>query len=167
MMRAASGYSAASSSRIPSATERMFPSMLTPREQGDIGERSALYWLIEQGAKVSIRFGHSPDYDFRHGRWEVGLATYGGNQSWTGLVKRLDASRCDYLFVLVGDGHRWFIPSQVLGGGRCIRLGGPKYAHFEVARGDRITGRTAGGSASTIDSLDPRGDVRAAKGVAL
>ena len=160
--------------------------MLTPREQGDIGERSALCWLIEQGAKVSIPFGHSPDYDFvadldgrllrvqvktgtfsRHGRWEVNLATYGGDQTWTGLVKRLDASRCDYLFVLVGDGRRWFIPSQVLGGGRRIRLGGPKYADFEVARGERIAGRTAGGTASTIDSLDPRGDVRVAKGTRL
>jgi hypothetical protein len=131
--------------------------MLTPREQGDIGELSALGWLIRQGAKVSIPFGHSPDYDliadlggrlhriqvktctyFRHGRWAVSIATYGGNQSWNGLVKRLDASRCDYLFVLVGDGRRWFIPSDVLGGGRGILLGGPKYAEFEVERGDPI-----------------------------
>jgi hypothetical protein len=128
--------------------------MLTPREQGDIGELSALSWLIHQGAKVSIPFGHSPDYDlvadlhprllrvqvktatfFRRGRWEVSLATYGGNQSWTGLVKRLDASRCDYLFVLVGDGRRWFIPSDALGGGRRILLGGPKYAAYEVEPG--------------------------------
>jgi hypothetical protein len=139
--------------------------MLTPREQGDIGELSALYWLIEQGAKVSIPFGHSPDYDlvadlggrllrvqvktatfFRAGRWEVSLATYGGNQSWTGLVKRLDPSRCDYLFVLVGDGRRWFIPSEVLGGSRRILLGGPKYARFEVAPGEAIEGRHGGGN---------------------
>jgi hypothetical protein len=26
-------------------------------------------------------------------------------------VKRMNASRCDYLFVHVGDGRRWFIPS--------------------------------------------------------
>jgi PD-(D/E)XK endonuclease len=109
--------------------------MLTPREQGDIGELSALDWLAAQGANVSIPFGHSPDYDlvadlggrllrvqvksatfFRNGRWEVSVATYGGNQSWTGLVKRFDASRCDYLFVLVGDGRRWFIPSEALAG---------------------------------------------------
>jgi hypothetical protein len=35
----------------------------------------------------------------------------GRNQSWTGVVKRLDPARFDYLFVLVGDGRRWFIPS--------------------------------------------------------
>jgi hypothetical protein len=160
--------------------------MLTPREQGDIGELSAMCWLTEQGANVSIPFGHSPDYDlvadldgrllrvqvktatfFRHGRWEVSLATYGGNQSWTGLVKRLDASRCDYLFVLVGNGCRWFIPSKVLGGGRRILLGGPKYAHFEVERGRPLPGPAVDETPSTIDSLDPRGDVRVAKGTRL
>jgi hypothetical protein len=156
--------------------------MLTPREQGDIGELSALSWLIDQGAKVSIPFGHSPDYDlvadldgrllrvqvktttFFRRRWEVSLATYGGNQSWTGLVKRFDPSRCDYLFVLVGDGRRWFIPSGELGGGRKILLGGPKYSEFEVERGDSILGTGGDADASTIVSLVPRGDVRAAKG---
>jgi len=145
--------------------------MLTPREQGDIGELSALSWLTEQGAKVSIPFGHSPDYDlvadrerrllrvqvktatfFRHSRWEVNLATYGGNQSWTGLVKRFDPSRYDFLFVLVGDGRRGFIPSDALGGGRRIVLGGPKYAEFEVKPGCPILRHSVDETASTIDS---------------
>jgi PD-(D/E)XK endonuclease len=104
---------------------------------------------------------------FRHGRWEVSLATYGGNQSWTGLVKRFDATRSDYLFVLVRDGRRWFIPSKALGGGRRILLGGPKYAAFEVATGRPIPSPVGDESPSTIDSPDPRGDVRAAKGDAL
>ena len=160
--------------------------MLTPREQGDIGELSALSWLTPQGATVSIPFGHSPDYDlvadldvgllrvqvktatfFRHGRWEVSLATYGGNQSWSGLVKRLDTSRCDYLFVLVRDGCRWFIPSTALGGGRRILLGGPKYAAFEVETGRPIPSPAVDETPSTIDSPDPRGDVRVAKGTRL
>jgi Holliday junction resolvase-like predicted endonuclease len=45
--------------------------MLTPREQGDFGERAALYWLVAQGAHVSIPFGHSSHYDLiadLHGR---------------------------------------------------------------------------------------------------
>ena len=150
--------------------------MLTPREQGDIGELSALSWLADHGAKASIPFGHSPDYDlvadldgrllrvqvktatfFRHGRWEVSLATYGGNQSWTGLVKRFDATRCDYLFVLVRDGRRWFIPSDALGGGRRILLGGPKYAEFEVEPGNPIPEGITAETASTIDSPEPSG----------
>jgi hypothetical protein len=135
--------------------------MLTPREQGDIGELSALSWLTEQGATVSIPFGHSPDYDlvadldgrllrvqvktatfFRLGRWEVSLATYGGNQSWTGLVKRLDSS-----------------PRQ------------PSAAVVAFCSGTE-TGRPIRSPAvdetpSTIDSPDPRGDVRVAKGTRL
>lgn len=94
-----------------------------------MGERSALNWLIDQGATVYLPFGHSPDIDlianfgdlvsrvqvktttvFRNARWVVSLATRGGNQSWSGLVKYFDAQRCDHLFVLVADGRRWFIP---------------------------------------------------------
>ena len=67
----------------------------------------------------------------------------GGNQSWNGVVKRLDATRCDYLFVHVGDGRRWFIPARALGGGSAIALGGPKYAEFEVERGTPLLSREA------------------------
>ena len=138
--------------------------MLPPREQGDIGELAALVWLARQGAKVSIPLGHSPHYDlvadlegnlarvqvktctlFR-GRWDVTLCTRGGNQSWSGLVKHLNPSRFDYLFVLVGDGRQWFIPAHSVGGGRGIRLGGPKYAEFEVDRGDPIPAVQARGT---------------------
>jgi hypothetical protein len=69
------------------------------------------------------------------GRWKVQLATRGGNRSWNGTIKRLDASRCDYLFALVGDGRQWFIPANALGGGSVILLGGQKYADYEVERG--------------------------------
>ena len=44
----------------------MFPwvdGRIPPREQGDIGERSALCWLIEQGATVFVPFGHSASVD--------------------------------------------------------------------------------------------------------
>ena len=112
-------------------------------------------WLGSIGAHVSVPVGHSPDYDLvaeidgelvrvqvktsRHinsrGRYEVALATSGGNQSWNRVVKRFDASRYDWLFVLVSDGRRWFIPSDAIEGTRCICLGGPKYAEFEVAAG--------------------------------
>jgi PD-(D/E)XK endonuclease len=131
--------------------------MLPPREQGDIGERAALYWLVAQGAYVSIPFGHSPHYDliadfggrlarvqvktstFRQKqRWSVAVCTRGGNRSWNGLVKRLDAEQFDNLFVLVGDGRQWFIPAGRVEGGTSILLGGPKYHEFEVETGDPI-----------------------------
>jgi hypothetical protein len=92
---------------------------MNTREQGDIGELSAMYWLASIGA--------------------------------SGLVKRLDATRCDYLFVLVGDGRRWFIPASAVGGGTAIQLGGPRYAEFEVARGDPIPGSPQPDALSTLD----------------
>jgi hypothetical protein len=119
-----------------------------------MGELSAIDWLASNGAPVYIPLGHSRDVDVvtdlgdgfvgvqvktcrvkRGGRWEVTICTRGGNQSWSGIVKRFSRDRCDYLFVLVTDGRRWFIPSLEVEGGTHIALGGPKYARFEVEPG--------------------------------
>jgi hypothetical protein len=135
---------------------------LTPRRQGDIGEMSAAYWLASKEAGVYMPFGHSPDVDLiatidgeviriqvktatsRHGPsgYQVKLSTSGGNQSWNRVIKRFSPDRFDYLFVLVSDGRRWFIPSTAIEGSHCIVLGGAKYAEFEIERGDPI--RSAG-----------------------
>jgi hypothetical protein len=104
---------------------------------------------------VFVPIGHSPDVDLMTiiegrparvqvktsrrrvpvDRWDVMICTRGGNQSWNGLSKRFASDRCDYLFVLVGDGRRWFIPAEAVEGGSGIALGGPKYAAYEVERG--------------------------------
>jgi hypothetical protein len=126
-------------------------------------------WFASKGAIVCFPIGHSPDWDFiaeldgrllrvqvksciafRHRRWDVTVCTRGGNQSWNGLVKRFDAERSDYLFVVVGDGRRWCIPSAALGGTTHIALGGPKYAEFEVEPGGPLPGRTEQEAVSTI-----------------
>ena len=110
-----------------------------------------MLWFGAQGAGVFVPLFHSPDYDLiadwgegparvqvktstclRKGRWDVTVCTRGGNRSWNGLVKRLDPLRYDYLFVLVGDGRRWFIPAPEVGGGTGVHLGGPRYAEFEI-----------------------------------
>jgi PD-(D/E)XK endonuclease len=133
-----------------------------PRRQGDIGELSAINWLAGAGAVVSVPMFHSPDYDlvadfgdrplrvqvktsisWHKERFIVALCTRGGNRSWNGVVKRLDATRCDHLFVHVGDGRRWFIPAAALGGGSGIVLGGPKYAEYEVEPGEPLPPRLA------------------------
>jgi hypothetical protein len=132
----------------------------TPRRQGDLGEVSAMQWLVGRGAVVWAPVVGSPDVDLiaqfdddlvrvqvktstcnRHGRWEVTVCTRGGNQSWNGVVKLLDPSRCDALFVHVGDGRRWYIPMSVVGGGSGILLGGPKYASYEVEPGMPLPSR--------------------------
>jgi hypothetical protein len=143
--------------------------MLTPRDQGDFGELSALYWLASRGARIAIPVGNNSHWDLvaelddrvlrvqvktgrhrRRGRWEVTVSTRGGNQSWTGVAKLLDRSRFDYLFVLVADGRRWFIPAESVDGCSCLCLGGPKYDEFEVERGDPIPGCAGEETPSTI-----------------
>jgi hypothetical protein len=71
----------------------------------------------------------------RKNRWEVAVCTRGGNRSWNGVVKYLDPTRYDRLFVLVGDGRRWFIPAPDVDGRAGLRLGGPKYECFEIEPG--------------------------------
>lgn len=134
---------------------------MNTRQQGDIGELSAAVWFAGKGATVCWPIGHSPNWDlmiewraavfrvqvktsthFRNGRWIVMICTRGGNQSWNGLTKRFDSSRCDLLFAHVGDGRRWMVPAQAVEGGNAILLGGPKYAAFEVEPGDPLPART-------------------------
>ena len=131
---------------------------MNTREQGDIGEFSAMQWLAEQGARIYLPLGHSPDADFvadmpdgrlirvqvktttffRDGRWCPLIATRGGNQSWTGVAKYFSPERCDYLFVLVADGRRWFIPADRIEARTGLALGGPKYSEYEVEPGQPI-----------------------------
>src|ERR1700730_15103090 len=133
---------------------------ISPRRQGDLGELSAMDWLESHGYWLYLPFGHSPDVDivatrgeddetpirvqvktathFRDGRWDVKLSTTGGNQSWNGIIKRFNASRCDRLFVHVADGRRWFMPAELVDGGCGIRLGGPKYAEYEGEPGAHL-----------------------------
>lgn len=107
--------------------------------------------MAELGDRV-LRIHVKTSRSFRLSRWEVRVSTRGGNQSWNRVVKLLDPSRFDYLFVLVGDGRRWFIPAARVEGGTALRLGGPKYAEFEVDRGEPIPGCMLDLSASTIAS---------------
>jgi hypothetical protein len=124
---------------------------VSPRDQGSIGEAIAASWLTQAAFSVWVPFGHNPDYDLVAGRgdslfriqvktstqhlkdrWSVAICTRGGNQSWNKVVKRLEPTRYDYLFIVVADWRCWFIPSTEMDAQSCIRVGGPKYAKFEV-----------------------------------
>ena len=136
---------------------------MKPRDQGDRGEFAAMNWLAGQGWRVWIPVGHSPDIDLvatrgteiirvevktstrrRETRWDVMICTRGGNQSWNGIAKHFDPARCDFLFVLVGDGRQWFIPTSAILNSTGVALGGPKYAEFEVDRGEPILAAVEG-----------------------
>jgi Holliday junction resolvase-like predicted endonuclease len=136
--------------------------LINRRQQGDLGEASAIEWLTRQGATVSAPLGHSPDYDLiaeiggglmrvqvktatrrvttpdGFERWSVSVRTNGGNQSWSGTAKTFDPTKADALFVLVGDGRRWFIPAPDVEGTSALRLGGRKYSEFEIEPGASI-----------------------------
>jgi len=155
--------------------------LINRREQGDLGEASAIEWLTSVGATVLIPVGHSPDFDLvaaaagrllriqvksstqqrttpgGDSRSTIALATYGGNQSWNGIKKRLDSSRFDYLFALAGDGRRWFIPSTALEARNAISLGGPKYSEFEIEPGRPIEPLVYGARPS-LESGTPAGE---------
>jgi hypothetical protein len=120
-------------------------------------------WLGSKGATVWVPFNHSPHVDLMAewsedvvriqvktstyrgsrpsgDRWQVSIATNGGNRSWSGVAKRFDPARVDYLFVLVGDGRRWFIPAHLVEGSRGLALGGAKYSEFEIEQGTPFEG---------------------------
>ena len=145
-----------------------------PRRQGDLGEAAAIEWLTRIGACVAFPLFHSPDHDLvadlngnllrvrvktsrricnGSGHDTVQLATSGGNQSWTGVVKTFDPARIDFLFILVGDGRRWFTPSSEIEGNRGISLGGEKNSEFQVGCAEPLDHRDS--SASKLG--DPRG----------
>jgi hypothetical protein len=100
--------------------------------QGDWGELAAALWLTG------------------HGRWLVAICTRGGNQSWSGMTKRFEPGRCDFVFALAGDGRQWFIPTSAIEGTTAICLGGPKYEGFEIEPGPRIPDQTIPKAATTI-----------------
>jgi hypothetical protein len=124
------------------------------RRQGDLGEASAIEWLVRAGARVSVPLFVHPDYDlvadfdgrlarvqvktsvcWIRQRFVVALSTRGGNQSWSRTIKYMTPERCDSVFIHAGDGRRWYIPTSALGGRSAICLAGPKYSEFEIDPG--------------------------------
>lgn len=151
--------------------------LINRRVQGDLGEFSAMEWLVSKGALVWIPLGHSPDVDLMaeidgrvlrvqvktstyrvttsegEERWRVMVATSGGNQSWNRAVKAFDLTSVDYLFVLVGDGRRWCIPAAAMEASRSVALGGPKYSEFEIERGHAIEHLIYPNASPALESL--------------
>lgn len=87
--------------------------------------------LVRVQVKTSTQ--HLTVGETKHGK--VAIATSGGNRSWTGVTKKFDPSRVDFLFALVGNGRRWLIPAAYVEATREITLGGRKYSEFEIEPG--------------------------------
>lgn len=154
-----------------------------PASPGDIGELSAMEWLASKGATVWVPLNHSAHVDLmaewdermirvqvktstlrsrpKAGgeRWKVAIATRGGNRSWTGLTKKFDPVRVDYLFALVADGRRWFIPTAFVEASNELSLGGSKYSEFEIEPGTAFEATIyADGQPNTILTSDAPGE---------
>ena len=155
--------------------------LINRRQQGDLGEASAVDWLTRAGAVVFLPLGHSPDVDLiadfgdrlvrvqvktstyrrpgtiEDARWVAALCTRGGNRSWQGISKRLNRTAIDYLFVLVGDGRRWLIPADAIGAVAGITLGGRKYGEYEVEPTQPIADLVYGSQSALLDSAPAGG----------
>lgn len=127
--------------------------MLNSRRQGNVGIGSAVAYFTSIGATVSIPLTDSQEYDLvvdikgtlkkvqvktsiykRDGRYEVHLATRGGNQSWSGVSKKFNPDKVDELFILTGDGKRYCIPTSKV---KCktYLIPGVKYRKYRVKLG--------------------------------
>jgi Holliday junction resolvase-like predicted endonuclease len=156
--------------------------LINRRQQGDLGEASAIEWLTRHGAAVWTPLGHSPDADLiaemdgrllrvqvktstlrsrtpnGHVRWDVSLRTNGGNQSWSGIAKTFDPSRFDLLFVLTGGGRRWVIPADAIESRHALKLAGPRYSEFEIEPGTPIESIVYGDAQPLLESKPPQGE---------
>ena len=156
--------------------------LINRRQQGDLGEASAVEWLTRHGARVWTPLGHSPDADLiaemvgqllrvqvktstlrsqtpnGHERWDVSLATNGGNQSWSRIAKTFDPSRFDVLFVLTGGGRRWMIPADAIESTYGVHLGGRKYSEFEIESANPIDSVVYGDARPLLESESPEGE---------
>ena len=111
---------------------------------------------------------------WRNNRWVITLATRGGNQSWSGLVKRLDADSMRQ--PLRARGRRPALVHPELGARRAVSgivLGGPKYAAYEIEPRRATAGASAacrGGGRirrSTLDSAALAGFPSGQRGCAV
>jgi hypothetical protein len=128
-----------------------------PRQQGVIGVARAIAWFTSQGYEVWVPIGEPERYDLivvdpegepkkvevktttcrnHRGRFVVHIATNGGNQSWTGLVKCFDPDAVDLLYVLTDGGAEYVIPASSVRAKTKLTLG-PELSPFRVAQNGR------------------------------
>ena len=112
------------------------------KEQGDICESFAIFYYTSLGFIVSKPINHSSYYDliidngtvlkrveckssrFKANKksYSVSLVTSGGNQSFNKLVKRIDSSKVDEIFIMDGDGYYYIFNSTVLHNRRKVNV---------------------------------------------
>lgn len=124
---------------------------MNTKEQGAIGVAAAILHFTKLGWSVSLPVSDTQRYDLifddgfnlsrveckttsyiRNGKFEVNLATAGGNQSWNGVIKNISSKDSDFVFVYTTAGDCYVIPTDMLDGMGSATLG-PKYDRCKVA----------------------------------
>lgn len=130
----------------------MFSNTKNSKQKGDVGLGFAIAYYTSLGWTVCIPLTDSQDYDLivddkvslrkvqvktsdsknLNGNYTVSLRVSGGNRSFN-TVKHFDCSSVDLLFVLLGDGRRYSIPTSNMQNNKStITLGGKLYKRFEI-----------------------------------
>jgi hypothetical protein len=112
------------------------------KKQGDIGLVLAIAWFEINDYPVSIPLTDSQDYDLiidmsgalkkvqvrttynqqKSGSYEVNLRVTGGNRSGAGQVKYFINTDVDYLFIVIENGAKYFIPKSNITNKRAINV---------------------------------------------
>ena len=113
------------------------------KAQGDNCEAFAVFYYASLGHTVSKPLNHSTYYDLivdvdgvlkkveckssTHKQkncksYTVSLRTTGGNQSWNKVVKKIDSSKVDEIFILDGDGYYYIYDSVKLHGKTAVNV---------------------------------------------
>lgn len=121
---------------------------MNTKEQSNVGLGQAIAYFTGVGYAVSIPLTESQRYDLvvddgvklyrvevkttKQLNSQLCLVTSGGNQSWTGAVKRISEDECDLVFcysLVTSSGY--LFPVEVLAGRSTINLGS-KYEAYKV-----------------------------------
>lgn len=113
------------------------------KEQGNIGEASAILHYTTLGFRVSKPLFENCPYDFivdkdgilfrvqvktcrnkaPSGRYEVNLRTNGGNRSGIGKSKNISSQEVDLIYILVADGRNFEIDATKVCGQTTVTVG--------------------------------------------
>lgn len=114
------------------------------RKQGDIGVAEAIRYYTRLGYEVFHPLTEATRVDLvvlkgeeilrvqcktniHHPKgtksYSVSLITSGGNQSWSGEVKRISSKEVDVVFIWCEDDSLWVVPSSVVEGKRSFSAG--------------------------------------------
>lgn len=124
--------------------EPLLGSYKNTKKQGDAGLGIAIGWFASRSYTVCVPLTDSQDYDLvvdrgdglmlrvqvktttfkaPSGAWVISLTIKGGNRTGKGKIRAFDKSKVDAVFVVAGDGSKYYIPVSKMKSSSTIYLG--------------------------------------------